>query len=31
MVDILEKIKPNVYGPYVTFDKRGISNYWWSA
>ncbi len=23
MVDILEKIEPHVYGPYVTFDKRG--------
>jgi hypothetical protein len=23
MVDTLEKIEPHVYGPYVTFDKRG--------
>ncbi len=23
MVNILEKIEPHVYGPYVTFDKRG--------
>jgi hypothetical protein len=23
MVDILEKIEPHVYGPYMTFDKQG--------